>query len=95
MAYGLELYDAAGNPTLTIQDRVGFFIGKLTGSVAANSTLNVSVAGINSTTTKAIINTIDDLGVIPLQVTVGTNVVSITNGNSFSMFYSVLLVRFT
>lgn len=95
MAYGLELYDAAGNPTLTIQDRVGFFIGKLTGTVGAGATVNVSVAGINSTTTKAIINTIDDLGVIPLQVTVGTNVVSITNGNSFSMSYSVLLVRFT
>lgn len=95
MAYGLELYDAAGNPTLTIQDRVGFFIARLTGLVAANSSVNISVSGINSTSTKAIVNAADFVGKEPIQVSVGTNVVTITNVADLSQSYSVLLVRVT
>lgn len=93
MAYGLELYDGSGNQTLSIQDRVGFFIARLTGTVGAGATVNISVANINSTSTKAIVITSDTPSLIPLQVTVGTNVVSIINGAFVSQPYFVLLVR--
>lgn len=93
MAYGLELYDGSGNQTLSIQDRVGFFIARLTGTVGAGATVNISVANINSTSTKAIVNTTNLVNVRPIEVAVGTNQVTITNGASVSQPYSVLLVR--
>lgn len=95
MAYGLELYDAAGNPTLTIQDRVGFFTGKLTGTVGAGATVNITVSGVTSTNTKALVNTNEAVNIRPIEVTVGTDQVSIFNGASTLQSYSILLVKVT
>ena len=95
MAYGLELYDASGNPILTIQDRVGFFIARLTGSVSASSSVNIAVSNIAATNTKAIVNVNEAVNIRPIEVTVGTNQVTISNGASVLQSYSVLLVKVT
>lgn len=95
MAYGLELYDASGNPILTIQDRVGFFIARLTGSVSASSSVNIAVSNITATNTKAIVNVNEAVNIRPIEATVGTNQVTITNGASVLQSYSVLLVKVT
>lgn len=95
MAYGIEVYDASGNPTLTISDRVGFFIARLTGFLAANSSTTVSVANINSTTTKAIVDAEGWEDEAPIKAEVGTNQVVITNSSNTGENYIVLLVRFS
>jgi hypothetical protein len=95
MAYGVELYSATGAVTLSISDRVGFFIARLTGVVNANSSVNVSVSGIAATSTKSIVNTNELVSVRPIEVSVGTNQVTITNGASVQQPYSILLVKVT
>jgi len=93
MAYGMELYDQTGALTLSVTDRGSFFIARVAGTVSGNSSVNVSVSGIGPVTTKALVN-IDGSGFdIPIVVTVNTNSVTISNQNSVSRAYSVVLVR--
>jgi hypothetical protein len=94
MAYGMELYDQTGALTLSVADRGSFFIARVAGTVSANSSVNVSVSGIGPVTTKALVNIDAASGaLVPIKATVGTNVVTITNGGSVSQTYSVVLVR--
>ena len=99
MAYGIEVYDASGNPTLTISDRVGFFIAKLTGTVNANSSVSIPISGINPSTTKAIYESFasdpsSDFVFDPAYVLVGTNQVTVYNTINETADYYIKLVRF-
>jgi|TARA_B110000977_G_scaffold139664_1_gene177276 hypothetical protein len=88
MAYGLQLRDAAGNLTLDISDRVGFFVATLSGTVSG--TTNITVAGISAATTYAtLMGAFEDD--IDVSVTVGTNTVQVAGTGA----YKINLVRFS
>ena len=51
MAYGLQIFDSAGNVTLDVSDRVAFFKANGTGTTTVTTTTNVdiSVPGVKTT----------------------------------------------
>jgi hypothetical protein len=47
MSYGMRVWDASGNITLDVTDRITRFVTSITpGTIAANSTVSYSVPGI-------------------------------------------------
>lgn len=47
MSHGLEIYDATGAALLTVSSRITRLIASYSGTVAANTTITVTVPGIS------------------------------------------------
>jgi len=92
MAYGLKVYDASGNVRLDTTDREFRYVAFYSGSLSANTTLNITVAGLSTDGTWGL-NEEGDFG-FNIDVSFSTNTLTVTNNNQYNAYpYYVQVFR--
>lgn len=89
MSYGLELRDASGNITLTIDDRVTFFLDKRSVNVinGTSQTFSYNEDVMGASMISVAMNTETNYGFMSLQPFAGQSLTVDTNNNTVTVAY--------
>ena len=88
MAYGLRVWDANGNVRLDTTDREFRYVSAYAGTLAAGSSQNIPVSGLQNDGTWGL-NETQGTNNIYIKLSIGTNLFTVTNNGLTSASYYV------
>lgn len=92
MAYGIEIFNSSGTKILELSNRVARFVQNGSGTVAASSSTNVTVTGMQNNDSWNVFLS-GGGSFFPLTFTKNSGYFTITNSAAFSIGYNYWVVR--